>query len=82
MPARPQRKTTSKKPTAKKASAKKASASPPGRKKARATGPATSPAAAIPEGYAIGPYGELIALEDLGLVAGSQGPPAPSRKET
>ncbi|MDE3096963.1 MAG: hypothetical protein KGK07_13325 [Chloroflexota bacterium] len=69
MSARPQRKTTS----------KKATASPPGRKKAPAAGRAASAAASIPEGYAIGPYGELIALEDLGLVAGS---PAPPRKET
>lgn len=69
MSARPQRKTTS----------KKATTSPPGRKKAPAAGRAASAAASIPEGYAIGPYGELIALEDLGLITGSPGPP---RKET
>ena len=70
MSARPKRRTTPKKP----------SASPPGaRKKARAAGRAAPPAASIPEGYAIGPYGELIALEDLGLVPGA---PAPPRKET
>ena len=75
MPARPQRRTTQKK-----ANAKKPGASPPGaRKKPRAAGRAASPAASIPEGYAIGPYGEMIALEDLGLGAGALEPP---RKET
>ena len=66
MSARPKRRTTPKKPHA----------SPPGaRKKPRAA----PPAASIPEGYAIGPYGEMIALEDLGLGAGALEPP---RKET
>ena len=70
MSARPKRRTTPKKPHA----------SPPGaRKKPRAAGRAASPAASIPEGYAIGPYGEMIALEDLGLGAGALEPP---RKET
>ncbi|MHB8682933.1 MAG: hypothetical protein ACYC9X_01235, partial [Dehalococcoidia bacterium] len=61
MPTRPHRKTA---PNA------NAKAPPPrARKKPRVPGRAAPAAASIPEGYAIGPYGELIALEDLGLPA-------------
>ncbi|MHB8375846.1 MAG: hypothetical protein ACYDEB_02700 [Dehalococcoidia bacterium] len=73
MPTRPQRRTTRKKPNA----------SPPlrVRKKPRVPGGAAPAAASIPEGYAIGPYGELIALEGLGLAARPDDVPAQHQKE-